>query len=349
MNHRFLKVLNQEPVDRPPVWLMRQAGRYLPEYRALRAQVPDFMQFCKTPELAMQATLQPLQRFPLDAAIIFSDILTIPDALGLKVHFVNGEGPVLENPIQSKKQIQVLKTLEPYEDLAYVMQAIQLTKAELGSKTPLIGFSGSPWTLATYMLEGGSSKSFSKIKSFLYQEPESLSLLLQHLAEAIAAYLKAQVQAGADALMLFDTWGGILNKSQYLQYSLKFMQKILEVVRLDYPKIPVIFFTKNAGLYLKEILNAGPNAVGIDYMANIHELALDNPKAILQGNLDPSILLTNPALVKNQVQYLLENYPHPGQHIVNLGHGILPESKLECVYELLETVSNYESCFSRHL
>lgn len=344
MNDRLLKTLHQETTDRPPVWLMRQAGRYLPEYRALRRQVPDFMTFCKNPELATQATLQPLNRFPLDAAIVFSDLLTIPDAMGISVRFIEGEGPVLASTIRTRQDIERLKDPEPQEDLAYVMTTLRWVKQALQSRSvvvPLIGFAGSPWTLATYLVEGQSSKQFSHIRALRYADPSLLHTLLLKLSQNIQRYLMAQIEAGADVLMVFDTWGGLLNPRDYLIFSLKYLKAIVKEIRLKFPEIPIMLFAKNGGQCIQEMAEVPLNAIGIDYTADLHQIAKNHPHLVLQGNLDPSLLLAEPAVVKAHALDLLENYPCPGKHIFNLGHGILPESRLDSVEALIETVCNY--------
>jgi uroporphyrinogen decarboxylase len=338
-NDRFLKALRREPVDRTPIWIMRQAGRYLPEYRALREQAGHFMNLCKTPELACEATLQPIRRFDLDAAILFSDILTIPDAMGLGLSFTQGEGPKFSKTVRSMSDIKGLKKIEANEDLAYVMDAVRLIKQELNGKVPLIGFSGSPWTLATYMIEGGSSKEFNLAKSMLYQAPEILHALLKQLSEAVADYLQAQIEAGVDAVMIFDTWGGILSPEAYRQFSLSYMQKILSQLKLKYKNIPVILFSKGCFHSIREMADSGADALGVDWMTSIgraRELA--GNKVALQGNMDPAVLYADPEKIKAEAIRIKQEFgPHPG-HIFNLGHGIHPDMNPEHVACLIEAV-----------
>ena len=256
MNDRFLRALKRQPVDRRPVWIMRQAGRYLPEYRQVRAQAGDFMSLCRTPELACEVTLQPIRRFGFDAAILFSDILTIPDALGLGLYFTEGEGPKFQKPLKTESDIRNLKPLD-INDLNYVPEAVSLIKQELAGSIPLIGFAGSPWTLACYMVEGGASKNFHLIKKLMYQSPELLTHLLDHLAQSAITYLSAQIEAGADVVMLFDSWGGVLSTEAYKQFSLDPMQKIIAPLKKQYPDAPVILFTKGGGLWLELMLESG--------------------------------------------------------------------------------------------
>jgi len=301
-NDRYLRALQCQPVDCTPVWMMRQAGRYLPEYRQLRAEAGDFMTMCKNPDLACEATLQPLRRFDLDAAIIFSDILTIPDAMGLGLYFEQGEGPKFKKPIRNLNDIKQLSIPDPETELAYVINAIRLTHKELRGKVPLIGFAGSPWTLATYMIEGGSSKTFTKIKKMLYSDPSSLHLLLDKLAESVALYLNAQIKAGAQSIMIFDSWGGALSHRSYLEFSLQYMQKIVSLLERGtrgqaYTKdyIPVTLFTKGGGLWLDKIMHTGCDAVGVDWTVDLS--TLPKGEIAIQGNLDPTILYADSATI----------------------------------------------------
>lgn len=332
-NKRFLNALMRQPVDKTPVWLMRQAGRYLPEYRAVRAQAGDFMTLCKTPELACEVTLQPLRRYDLDAAIVFSDILTIPDAMGLGLHFVEGEGPRFERPIRSLSDIKNLSV--PSSELDYVMETIRLVRHELDGKVPLIGFSGSPWTLACYMIEGESSRDFMRIKSMLYQEPAALHQLLAILTKSVVAYLQAQIAAGAQAIMIFDTWGGILTPRDYQLFSLDYMTQIVSA--LD---IPTILFTKNGGQWLEQIAASGCNAIGIDWMTSLSQAKERvGHQVALQGNMDPAILAYgSPERIREEVSIILESYGKGPGHIFNLGHGIVPQVPPENVSILIEAV-----------
>ncbi len=341
MQHRLIKALLRQPVDKTPVWLMRQAGRYLPEYRKVRAQAGDFLSLCKNPELACEVTLQPLRRFALDAAIIFSDILTIPDAMQLGLYFSSGEGPRFKNPTQTQKAIENLPLPDPEDDLGYVMQAIRLSKQALANKVPLIGFAGSPWTIACYMVEGGPSKNYGIIKKMLYDEPQILQLLLQKLTDSIIPYLNAQIAAGADVIMLFDSWGGVLTPEAYQKFSLHYMQLILE--RLNLKKnnqvIPTILFTKNGGNWLELIAESGCNAVGLDWTINIGQARKRiGDKVALQGNLDPAIMTTCPDNIIAAAQKILNDYGPYNGHVFNLGHGITPNVPPEHVEILIETV-----------
>ncbi|MFM2486681.1 uroporphyrinogen decarboxylase [Celerinatantimonas yamalensis] len=332
-NDRYLRALLRQDVDITPVWMMRQAGRYLPEYRALRAEAGDFMSLCQSPELACEVTMQPLRRYNLDAAILFSDILTIPDAMGLGLYFETGEGPKFERPLQTRSQIAALPTLDPLVDLAYVTQAVSTISRELAGAVPLIGFSGSPWTLATYMIEGGSSKQFSKIKKMMFSDPQSLHLLLGKLADAVISYLNAQVDAGAQALMLFDTWGGVLSPDCYRFFSLDYMQKIVEGVTRESRgrRVPITLFTKNGGQWLEWIADTGCDAIGIDWTTDMAQAKLRvGHRVALQGNMDPSMLYANPSEIEQEVQRILAQFGQGRHgHVFNLGHGIhqdvLPE------------------------
>ncbi len=339
--YRLIRALCRQPVDCTPVWMMRQAGRYLPEYRALRQQAKDFLTLCKTPDLACEVTLQPLKRFDLDAAIIFSDILTIPDAYQLGLYFVENEGPCFQNPIGSLNDIEKLPTLDPEVDLKYVMDAIRLAKQELRHKVPLIGFAGSPWTIATYMVEGKSSKTFSKIKKMLYRDPKMLELLLSHLATSVSDYLNAQIKAGADTVMIFDTWGGVLTHPHYLEFSLKYMQRIVNNIK-KFPherQVPIILFTKNSGSFLVEMANTGCDAVGIDWTVSLDSARqLIGDKVAIQGNLDPAALYAEPLQIQKEVKNVLQKFGKGPGHIFNLGHGIFPDIDPEKVSIMIEAV-----------
>jgi len=336
-NDRFLRALKRQPVDYTPIWLMRQAGRYLPEYRATRAKAGNFMSLCQNPELACEVTLQPLDRFELDAAILFSDILTVPDAMGLGLYFSEGEGPLFERPIKNLQDIQKLAIPDPEGELKYVMDAVRLIRRELGGRVPLIGFSGSPWTLATYMVEGGSTKTFSKIKALIYNEPAAAHLLLETLAKSVSAYLNAQISAGAQAVMIFDTWGGVLTKKDYLDFSLGYMQKIVDTL----PKndVPVILFTKGGGAWLEEMTLSGCSALGLDWQTGLGDARKRvGNKVALQGNLDPAMLYANPDKIRAEVADLLADFGHGNGHIFNLGHGIHPEINPDHVKVLVDAV-----------
>ncbi len=326
-NDRFLRALLKQPVDQTPVWMMRQAGRYLPEYRETRKQAGDFMTLCQTPELACEVTLQPLRRFPFDAAILFSDILTIPDAMGLGLYFEEGEGPRFQKVIRSVADVDSLPTLDVGSELSYVTDAVSLIRRELNGSIPLIGFSGSPWTLATYMIEGGSSKDFRTAKQFMYDQPEAMHRLLQRLADAVIDYLNAQIEAGAQALQIFDTWGGILTPEAYREFSLNYMAKIVAGLtkERDGQQIPVILFTKNGGQWLEHIAATGCHGVGLDWTIDIAQARQRiGDQAALQGNMDPTILYASPAAIREEVGRILKSFGPGAGHVFNLGHGITP-------------------------
>lgn len=326
-NDRLIRALFREPVDVTPVWMMRQAGRYLPEYRVTREKAGDFLTLCKTPELACEVTLQPLDRFSLDAAILFSDILTIPDAMGLGLTVVEKQGPKFKKTVRSESDIDALGIPDPETDLRYVMDAIRLIRKELDGRVPLIGFSGSPWTLSTYMVEGGSSKDFHTVKSLMYKDPMAMHKLLTKLAEAVTLYLNAQIEAGAQVVMIFDTWGGILTGQGYQEFSLQYMRRIIEQLTREHAgsKIPVIVFSKGAGLWVESIAASGCDAIGLDWTQNIGAVRNQvGDKVALQGNMDPAVLYADPDIIKRTVADILESFGHGTGHIFNLGHGIQP-------------------------
>jgi len=324
-NDRLLRALLREPVDVTPVWVMRQAGRYLPEYRAARERAGSFMQLCMNPELACEVTLQPLRRFPLDAAILFSDILTIPDAMGLGLYFAEGEGPHFKNPVRTAADIERLAAPDPEDNLRYVMDAVRLIRRELNGAVPLIGFAGSPWTLATYMVEGGSSKEFARIKKLMFDEPAPIHRLLATTARAITLYLNAQIAAGAQAIMIFDTWGGVLTARDYREFSLRYMQDILNDLTREAEgrKVPVILFTKGGGPWLESIAASGCDAVGLDWTCDLGMARQRvGAKVALQGNMDPSVLYASPERIGAEVELILASYGKGSGHVFNLGHGI---------------------------
>jgi len=340
-NDRFLRALLKQPVDRTPVWMMRQAGRYLPEYRATRAKAGSFMDLCRNKELACEVTLQPLERYPLDAAILFSDILTIPDAMGLGLRFAAGEGPVFDRPIQTQADIDKLHVPDMHTDLGYVMDAVSTIRKALNGRVPLIGFSGSPWTLATYMVEGGSSKTFSKIKAMLFDQPQMLHQLLDILADAVIAYLNAQIESGAQAVQIFDTWGGVLTPRDYQDFSLQYMQKIVQslIKEQDGRQVPVILFTKGGGLWLEKMAATGADALGIDWTLDLAEArARVGEQVALQGNMDPTVLYASPERVRQEVASVLASYGQGTGHVFNLGHGIHPGIKPETVEAFIGAV-----------
>ncbi|MGH8419878.1 MAG: uroporphyrinogen decarboxylase [Pseudomonas sp.] len=327
-NDRFLRALLKQPVDVTPVWMMRQAGRYLPEYRASRAKAGDFMSLCMNPAFACEVTLQPLERYPLDAAILFSDILTVPDAMGLGLYFETGEGPRFKKTVSTLADIEALPIPDPQKDLGYVMDAVSTIRRELNGRVPLIGFSGSPWTLATYMVEGGSSKDFRKSKAMLYDTPQAMHLLLDKLAQSVTAYLNGQILAGAQAVQIFDSWGGSLSAAAYQEFSLAYMRKIVGglIREHDGRKVPVILFTKGGGLWLESIADAGADALGLDWTCDIGEARRRvGDKVALQGNMDPTVLYANPQAIRQEVANILKSYGSGTGHVFNLGHGITPE------------------------
>lgn len=324
-NDRYLRALLRQPVDTTPVWMMRQAGRYLPEYKATRAQAGDFISLCKNTELACEVTLQPLRRFPLDAAILFSDILTIPDAMGLGLYFETGEGPRFKKPITCLNDIKNIPVPDPEMELGYVMDAVRAIRKALKGNVPLIGFSGSPWTLATYMVEGGSSKAFTKIKKMMYEDSNALHLLLDKLADSVILYLNAQIRAGAQSIMIFDTWGGVLTKRDYLQFSLHYMHKIIDglIRENEGRRVPVTLFTKGGGQWLEEMAATGCDALGLDWTTEIADARRRvGDKVALQGNMDPSMLYAPIPRIEEEVQNILAGFGQGNGHVFNLGHGI---------------------------
>jgi len=325
-NDRFLKALLKEPVDRTPIWMMRQAGRYLPEYRASRKDAGSFMDLCTNPEFACEVTLQPLDRYPgLDAAILFSDILTIPDAMNLGLYFETGEGPKFKKVVRTEKDVADLPIVDTSKDLKYVTDAVSTIRRALNGRVPLIGFSGSPWTLATYMVEGGSTKDFRHVKAMMYNTPEIMHEMLRKLAESVIDYLNAQIKAGAQAVQIFDTWGGVLSHNAYQEFSLKYMQQIVNglIRENEGRKIPVILFTKGAGQWLELMADTGCDALGLDWTTDIGNARNRvGDKVALQGNMDPSVLYAQPERIREEVATILGRYGTGSGHVFNLGHGI---------------------------
>ncbi len=327
-NDRVLRALNRQPVDVTPVWMMRQAGRYLPEYRATRKRAGGFMDLCRNPQLACEVALQPLERYAFDAAILFSDILTIPDAMGQGLYFTPGEGPRFRKTIRSMADVEALPELDPASDLGYVMDAVALIRRELDGRVPLIGFSGSPWTLAVYMIEGSGSKDFRRAKQFIYNDPEAGHLLLRKLADAVTRYLNEQIRAGAQIVQVFDTWGGILSTSAWREFSLAYMRQIVQGLRKENEgrPVPCILFTKQGGLWLEEIAASGCQCAGLDWTIDIGQArSRIGSQVALQGNMDPAVLYASPEAIRKEVGAILRSFgPGPG-HVFNLGHGITPE------------------------
>ncbi|EPE38006.1 uroporphyrinogen decarboxylase [Candidatus Photodesmus katoptron] len=351
-NDCYLRALLKQPIDYTPIWIMRQAGRYLPEYRTTRSISGSFLSLCKSPELSSEITLQPLRRFPLDAAILFSDILTIPDAMGLGLYFKSGEGPKFSNPISCIADIKKIGVPDPEHELQYVMNAIRQTCKELKNALPLIGFSGSPWTLATYMVEGGTSKKFTKIKKMMYREPIATHLLLNKLANSIIEYLNAQIKAGVHSVIIFDTWGGILTTNDYESFSLAYMKKIINnlIHENNGTRIPITLFTKNSGIWLEKIAETGCDSIALDWTIPISDAKYRvGRKVALQGNMDPSILYAKPERIREEVETILKNfgYTNSGGHVFNLGHGIHSDVEPESVRIFIETVHKISPKYHR--
>jgi uroporphyrinogen decarboxylase len=342
-NDTFLRALLRQPTDYTPLWLMRQAGRYLPEYNATRKRAGSFLGLAKNPDYATEVTLQPLDRYALDAAILFSDILTVPDAMGLGLYFAEGEGPKFERPLRDEKAIMALQAPDLGE-LQYVFDAVTQIRSTLNGRVPLIGFSGSPWTLACYMVEGGGSDDFRTVKTMLYNRPELMHYILKTNAAAVAAYLNAQIDAGAQAVMIFDTWGGALADGAYQQFSLHYMREVVGRLKRekDGERIPAIVFTKGGGLWLEQIADIGADAVGLDWTVNLGEArARVGQRVALQGNLDPVVLFAGPDQIRAEVTRVLESFgtPEPGAgHVFNLGHGISQFTPPDAVSVLVDTV-----------
>jgi uroporphyrinogen decarboxylase len=345
-NDTFLRSLLRQPTDYTPVWLMRQAGRYLPEYRATRERAGSFLGLAKNPDYATEVTLQPIDRFPLDAAILFSDILTVPDAMGLGLYFVDGEGPKFERPLRTEADVMALRVPEP-DALDYVFKAVTQIRTELGGRVPLIGFSGSPWTLACYMVEGGGSKEFHTIKTMLYNRPDLMHKILATNATAVASYLNAQIDAGAQAVMIFDSWGGALADGAFQEFSLAYLRQVMSELKRekDGVRIPAVVFTKGGGLWLDQIADIGADAVGLDWTVNLGRArALVGHKVALQGNLDPAILFADDAQIRAEVERSLTAYGKPADgsgHVFNLGHGISQFTRPDAVSAMVEAVHSF--------
>ncbi|MFZ4076979.1 MAG: uroporphyrinogen decarboxylase [Legionellaceae bacterium] len=335
----FIRSLRREPVPRTPVWLMRQAGRYLPEYRAVRSSAGDFLSLCKTPELACEVTLQPLRRFELDAAILFSDILTIPDAMGLGLSFLEGEGPCFERPVRTPGLIESLSMPDVEGDLAYVMDAARLIRREMPKNLPLIGFAGSPWTLACYMVEGGSSREFKHVLKLMYESPSSLHQLLMLLTQTLITYLDGQVLAGVNALMVFDTWGGLLSTPCFQRFSCDYMARIVHALKLRHPDLPIILFTKGGGQWLTSLANTGCDGLSLDLTCDLGRARQEvGARVALQGNLDPNLLLTSSTCIRAHVAQTLASYGMGSGHVFNLGHGVTPDVPPDHVKAMVDAV-----------
>lgn len=340
-NDTLLRALLRQPVEYTPIWLMRQAGRYLSEYNQTRARAGNFLALCKNPDFATEVTMQPLARFPLDAAILFSDILTIPDAMGLGLYFSEGEGPRFERPLREEWEIRDLTVPDPDTHLRYVMDAVSQIRKTLANEVPLIGFSGSPFTLACYMVEGRGSSDFRQIKTMLYQRPELLHHILDINAQAVTAYLNAQIDSGAQAVMIFDTWGGVLSHNAYPEFSLRYMQQIMAGLQREHDgvRIPRVVFTKGGGLWLEQIVDSGCDAIGLDWTVDIGAARRwVGDKVALQGNLDPSVLFASAEVITAEVEKILASYGSGTGHVFNLGHGISQFTPPESAAVLVDAV-----------
>jgi uroporphyrinogen decarboxylase len=346
MSFDYINALLKKPVSRTPIWVMRQAGRYLPEYRATRKRAGDFLTLCKSPDLACEVTLQPIDRFDLDAAILFSDILTIPDAMDLGLYFTEGEGPKFSKPIKSLDDIDNLSRPDVGSKLSYVTDAVSVIKRSLNGRVPLIGFTGSPWTLATYMVEGGSSKNFSKVKGLMYENPTHMHKLLDKLADTIIDYLNGQIEAGADSVMVFDTWGGLLNKDSYEEFSLRYMGKIVNGINRQHNGkiVPVTLFTKGGGMWLEQIASTGCDGIGLDWTVELGDAqSRVGDKVALQGNLDPCVLYSSRDKIRSEVKNILSQYKGKTGHVFNLGHGISPDVNPDSMKTLVDSVHEFST------
>ena len=344
-NDLFLRACKREDVERTPIWIMRQAGRYLPEYRAVREK-SDFLTMCKTPELAAEVTIQPVDIVGVDAAILFSDILVIPEAMGMHLEMNEGKGPVFPNPIRTVDDAKKLKDIDPTKELRYVLDAVTLTKKNLDKRVPLIGFSGSPWTLLTYMVEGKGSKNYSEVKKMLYNNPELAHSILDKLSNTIARYLSAKIEAGCNAVQIFDTWGGILSQKDYEEFSLQYVEKIISKIKRK--DEPVIFFAKGVHYNLNRLVNIGADVLGLDWTMDLGKVRKEvGDKVALQGNLDPTILYANKDYIKEAVKDVLKSFGKGNGHVFNLGHGVLPDIDPENVKALVQYVKEESVLFHR--
>jgi len=349
-NDLFLRACLRQDVERTPVWMMRQAGRYLPQYRATRAQAGGFLNLCKTPELACEVALQPIDILDADAAILFSDILVVPEAMGLELTFGTGEGPKFPQPIRCMADVEKLPVPDPEDELGYVMAAVSTIRKALNGRVPLIGFTGSPWTLATYMVEGGGSKNFSIVKAMMFNEPETMHLLLEKLADAVAAYLNAQIANGAQAVQIFDTWGGILNTRDYKIFSLQYMQRIISQLnrKSEGRCVPVILYSKGGMGWLEEMADTGCDVLGLDWSIDIDiARARIGDRVALQGNMDPTMLYARPERIREEVRDILARFGHGNGHIFNLGHGITPDVPPEHAVEFFRAVREESVIYHR--
>lgn len=335
-NDLFIRACKRKPVERTPIWIMRQAGRYLPEYRAVREK-SDFLTMCKTPELAAQVTIQPVDLIGVDAAILFSDILVIPEAMGLELEMHEGKGPIFNNPVRNADDVKNLKRIDPSKDLKYVMDAVKLVKQELHGRVPLIGFSGSPWTLLSYMVEGKGSKNFSNVKSLIYNNPKLAHSILEILSDTISSYLSAKIKAGVDAVQIFDTWGGILSQSDFEEFSLRYIERVIANIKRK--EQPVIVFAKGVHYKIDKLVKTGADVLGLDWTMDLKKVRKQvNDKVALQGNLDPCVLYADKEIIRKEVKKVLKSYGKGSGHIFNLGHGILPDIAPENAKALVDFV-----------
>jgi len=345
LNDLFLRACKRQPIERTPIWMMRQAGRYLPQYRAVREKA-DFLTMCKTPELATEVTIQPVDLIGVDAAILFSDILVIPEAMGMHLEMHEGKGPVFPHPVRNQEDAKALKVIDPTKDLKYVLDAVSLTKKELNNRVPLIGFSGAPWTLLCYMVEGRGSKNFSFVKTLIHNNPKLAHSILDKLADAIAKYLSAKIEAGADAVQIFDTWGGNLSQTDFEEFSLRYIEKIISNIKRDGQ--PVIVFAKGVHYNLNKIADAGADVIGMDWTMDLGKVRNEiGDRVALQGNMDPTVLYGSEEKIRNEVKRILSNYGNGTGHIFNLGHGILPDVKPENAKFFIDTVKEESKAFHR--
>ncbi|HVY05790.1 MAG TPA: uroporphyrinogen decarboxylase [Burkholderiales bacterium] len=340
-NDTLIRALLREPTSYTPIWVMRQAGRYLPEYNQTRTRAGSFLDLCRNPDLATEVTLQPLARFPLDAAILFSDILTIPDAMGLGLYFAEGEGPRFRHPLRQESEIRKLAAPDPSTDLRYVLDAVAQIRKALDGAVPLIGFSGSPFTLACYMIDGRGGTDFLETRKLLYERPALLHHILEVNARAVTDYLNAQIDCGVQAVMLFDTWGGMLTGEAFHEYSLRYIERVCAQLRREREgrKIPRVVFTKGGGQWLESLAQCGADALGLDWTVDIAQArSRVGSRVALQGNLDPAVMLASPEAVRREATRIIAAYGHGNGHVFNLGHGISQFTPPEHVSTLVEAV-----------
>ncbi len=344
-NDLFLRACKRQDVERTPIWIMRQAGRYLPEYRAVRAK-SDFLTMCKTPELAAEVTIQPVDLVGVDAAILFSDILVIPEAMGMHLEMNEGKGPVFPNPIRAVDDAKMLKDIDPTKELKYVLDAITLTKKNLDNRVPLIGFSGSPWTLLTYMVEGKGSKNFSEVKKLIYNNPDLAHAVLDKLANTVADYLSAKIEAGCNAVQIFDTWGGILSQKDFEEFSLRYVEKIISKIKRK--DEPIIFFAKGVHYNLSRLASIGADVLGLDWTMDLGKVRKEvGDRVALQGNLDPTVLYADKRYIRDSVKDVLKSFGKGNGHVFNLGHGVLPDINPQNVQALVQFVKEESTIFHR--